>query len=58
MVNSQRSAHASEQLPPAKALPELLSQACIGECGKIENVAVVGSMFIEGLEREQLARGE
>jgi len=38
-------------------LYQLFLQAYIAECGKIENVAVViGRMFIEALEREQLAR--
>jgi hypothetical protein len=40
-------------------LYQLFSQAYIAECGKIDNVAVmIGRMFIEALEREQLARDQ
>ena len=44
---------------PNDELYKLFSQAYIAECGKIENVAVViGNMFINALEREQLARDQ
>ena len=42
---------------PSDELYELFSQAYIAECAKIEKVAVVlGCLFINALEREQLAR--
>ena len=44
---------------PSDELYQLFSQAYIAECGKIDNVAVmIGRMFIEALEKEQLARGQ
>jgi hypothetical protein len=42
---------------PSDELYKLFSQAYIAECAKIENVALVlGRLFINALEREQLAR--
>ena len=44
---------------PIDELYQLFSQAYIAECGKIDNVAaMIGGMFIEALEREQLARDQ
>lgn len=44
---------------PSDELYQLFSQAYIAECGKIDNVAVmIGRMFVEALEREQLARDQ
>ena len=44
---------------PSDELYQLFSQAYIAECGKIDNVAVmIGRMFIEALEREQLVKDQ
>ena len=44
---------------PGDELYQLFSRAYIAECGKIDNVAVmIGRMFIEALEREQLVKNQ
>ena len=44
---------------PSDELYQVFSQAYIAECGKIDNVAVmIGRLFIEALEWEQLARDQ
>ena len=44
---------------PSDELYQSFSQAYIAECRKIDNVAVmIGRMFIEALEREQLVRDQ
>ena len=44
---------------PSDELYQLFSQAYIAECGKIDDVAVmIGRMFIEALEREQLVKDQ
>ena len=44
---------------PIDELYQLFSQAYIAECGKIDDVAVmIGRMFIEALEREQLVKDQ
>ena len=44
---------------PSDELYQLFSKSYIAECGKFDNVAVmIGRMFIEELEREQLVRDQ